>query len=467
MAKDVERALVEIAGKAGSMSEAGAGLPRRAQGDRPLPGGRLLTAAHSPVRTTCPYCGVGCGVLASPDGRGGATIAGDPEHPSNFGRLCSKGSALGETLGLGTRLLHPEVGGRRASWDAALVHVAAELSRIRAAHGPGAIAFYLSGQLLTEDYYVANKLAKGFIGTPHVDTNSRLCMAPRSPATAAHSAPMSCRSATTTSNSPTSSCSPAPTRRGATRSSTSASSSRAERGVRVVVIDPRRTATCEGADLHLALSPGTDAALWNGLLAWLAAHGRLDWRFIGDHTEGFGAALAEARSEAGTIAEVAIETGLNGSDIETFYTWWSDTERVVSCYSQGVNQSAQGTDKVNAILNCHLATGRIGKPGSGPLSLTGQPNAMGGREVGGLANMLAAHMGFSPEERDRVRRFWSAELVEGEGLKAVQMFEAIARGDIKALWVMGTNPAVSLPDADRVRTGLAGSSCASSPRMSP
>ena len=170
---------------------------------------------------------------------------------------------------------------------------------------------------------------------------------------------------------------------------------------------------------------------------------------------GFGAALAEARSEAGTIAEVAIETGLNGSDIETFYTWWSDTERVVSCYSQGVNQSAQGTDKVNAILNCHLATGRIGKPGSGPLSLTGQPNAMGGREVGGLANMLAAHMGFSPEERDRVRRFWDApNLVEGEGLKAVQMFEAIARGDIKALWVMGTNPAVSLPDADRVRAAL-------------
>jgi assimilatory nitrate reductase catalytic subunit len=413
-------------------------------------------AAPAPVRTTCPYCGVGCGVLASPDGQGGAQIAGDPEHPSNFGRLCSKGSALGETLGLSTRLLHPEIGGRRTSWDQALDHVAHEFSRIRAAHGPGAIAFYLSGQLLTEDYYVANKLAKGFIGTPHVDTNSRLCMAS---SVAGHRRTfgadvvpqcyddLELADLVVLAGSNAAWCHPILYQR--------IQLARAERGVRVVVIDPRRTATCEGADLHLPLAPGTDAALWNGLLAWLAAHGRLDWRFIGDHTESFGAALAEARSEAGTIAEVAIETGLNGSDIETFYTWWSDTARVVSCYSQGVNQSAQGTDKVNAILNCHLATGRIGKPGSGPLSLTGQPNAMGGREVGGLANMLAAHMGFAPEERDRVRRFWGApNLVAREGLKAVQMFEAIARGDIKALWVMGTNPAVSLPDADRVRAAL-------------
>ena len=416
-------------------------------------------AAPAPIRTTCPYCGVGCGVLASPDGHGGASIAGDPEHPSNFGRLCSKGSALGETLGLGRRLLYPEVGRRRASWDDALDHVAAELSRIRAAHGPGAIAFYLSGQLLTEDYYVANKLAKGFIGTPHVDTNSRLCMASsvagHRRAFGADVVPqcyddLELADLVVLAGSNAAWCHPILFQR-------LTKAKEARPGMKIVAIDPRRTATCEGADLHLALAPGTDAALWNGLLAWLAAHGRLDWRFIGDHTEGFGAALAEARSEAGTIAEVAIETGLNGSDIETFYTWWSDTDRVVSCYSQGVNQSAQGTDKVNAVLNCHLATGRIGKPGSGPLSLTGQPNAMGGREVGGLANMLAAHMGFSPEERDRVRRFWDApNLVEGEGLKAVQMFEAIARGDIKALWVMGTNPAASLPDADGVRAALGG-----------
>jgi len=230
---------------------------------------------------------------------------------------------------------------------------------------------------------------------------------------------------------------------------------RAERGVRVVTIDPRRTATSEGADLHLAIRPGTDTQLWNGLFCWLADQGALDRRFIDEHTEGFASAVASARRQAGRIAQVARATGLAGGDIERFFGWWTASERVVSCYSQGVNQSAHGTDKVNAIVNCHLATGRIGKPGAGPLSLTGQPNAMGGREVGGLANMLAAHMGFSAPERDRVRRFWNApNLVAGEGHKAVQMFEAVAAGDIKLLWVMGTNPAVSLPRADHMREAL-------------
>ena len=408
------------------------------------------------ARTTCPYCGVGCGVLATPDGQGGAAIAGDPDHPANFGRLCSKGSALGETLGLETRLLHPEIGGRRTGWDEAIDNVATSIERVSRAHGPKAIAFYLSGQLLTEDYYVANKLAKGFIGTPHVDTNSRLCMASsvagHRRAFGADIVPqcyddLELADLIVLVGSNAAWCHPILYQR--------IQVARAERGVRVVNIDPRRTATSEGADLHLAIKPGTDAQLWNGLLSWLSDYSALDRRYIDEHAEGFAAALASARMETGRVAQVAHVTGLPSNDIEQFYWWWTISERVVTCYSQGVNQSAHGTDKVNAIINCHLATGRIGKPGSGPLSLTGQPNAMGGREVGGLANMLAAHMGFSAPERDRVRRFWNApNLVEGEGHKAVRMFDAVAAGDIKLLWVMGTNPAVSLPRADHVRDAL-------------
>jgi len=416
-----------------------------------------IVAPGVPVRTTCPYCGVGCGVLATPDGRGGATISGDLAHPANAGRLCSKGSALGETLGLETRLLHPFVDGVQTNWARALDQVAKRLQAVRAAHGPGAIAFYLSGQLLTEDYYVANKLAKGFIGTPHVDTNSRLCMASsvagHRRAFGADVVPqcyddLELADLVVLAGSNAAWCHPILYQRIQT--------ARGERGVRVVNIDPRRTATCEGSDLHLPIRPGTDAILWCGLLVRLAERGLLDTLFIDAHTRGFSEALGGARTIAPTLEAIATKCGLPREDIELFYEWFSATPRVVSCYSQGVNQSAQGTDKVNAIINCHLATGRIGKPGSGPLSLTGQPNAMGGREVGGLANMLAAHMGFSEGERDRVRRFWDApNLVAGEGLKAVQMFEAVAEGRIKALWVMGTNPAVSLPRADAMRDGLA------------
>ena len=408
------------------------------------------------MRTTCPYCGVGCGVLATPDGKGGATIAGDADHPANFGRLCSKGSALGDTLGLETRLLHPEIGGRRVGWEEAIDHVASRIARTAEVHGPEAIAFYLSGQLLTEDYYVANKLAKGFIGTPHVDTNSRLCMASsvagHRRAFGADIVPqcyddLELADLVVLVGSNAAWCHPVLYQR--------IQVARAERGVRVVTIDPRRTATSEGADLHLAIRPGTDTQLWNGLFCWLSDHCALDQPFIDEHTDGFASAVAAARRQAGRIAQVARATGLGARDIEQFYGWWTASARVVTCYSQGVNQSAHGTDKVNAIVNCHLATGRIGKPGAGPLSLTGQPNAMGGREVGGLANMLAAHMGFSAPERDRVRRFWNApNLVEGEGHKAVRMFEAVAAGEIKLLWVMGTNPAVSLPRADHMRAAL-------------
>lgn len=408
------------------------------------------------VRSTCPYCGVGCGVIVQPDGLGGAAITGDPEHPANFGRLCSKGSALGETFDVTSRLLAPSIAGKTVAWDDALDTVAGELARIRTTYGPNAIAFYLSGQLLTEDYYVANKLAKGFIGTPHVDTNSRLCMASsvagHKRAFGADIVPGNYEDLETADlvvlvGSNTAWCHPILYQR--------IQKTRAARGSKVVNIDPRQTATSEGADLHLSIASGSDTCLWNGLLVWLFDNNIANLDYIAHHTSGFKDALASARADAGSIEKVALHTGLMSQDIQTFYELWAATPRVVSCYSQGVNQAASGTDKVNAIINCHLATGRIAKPGAGPFSLTGQPNAMGGREVGGLANMLAAHMAFSPTERDTVGRFWNApNLVTGQGYKAVDMFDAIARGEIKALWVIGTNPAVSMPNADAARAAL-------------
>jgi assimilatory nitrate reductase catalytic subunit len=413
------------------------------------------------TRTTCPYCGVGCGVLATPDNSGGAAISGDPEHPANLGRLCSKGSALGETLALESRLLHPMIrctkgNLERVAWSDALDHVAHRFAHIVARDGPGAVAFYLSGQLLTEDYYVANKLMKGFIGSANVDTNSRLCMASsvagHRRAFGADTVPgcyddLDQADLLVLVGSNAAWCHPVLFQRMLVN--------KQKRGARIVVIDPRRTDTAGDADLFLGLKPGTDTALFSGLLAHLADHDRLDRDYIDNHTSGFDDALARARSIAGSVGATALATGLSEGDVAAFFQMFAATPRVVTLYSQGVNQSAQGTDKVNAIVNCHLATGRIGKSGASPFSLTGQPNAMGGREVGGLANQLAAHMGFTPPDIDRVRRFWKAQrIATHEGLKAVQMFEAIGRGEIKALWVIGTNPAVSLPDADTARAAL-------------
>ncbi len=410
-----------------------------------------------PVRTTCPYCGVGCGVVAASDGQGGAAIAGDRDHPANFGRLCVKGAALGETLSLEGRLLYPEIGGRRASWDAALGAVAGGIRTALAEHGPGAVAFYVSGQLLTEDYYVANKLMKGFIGSPNLDTNSRLCMAS---SVAGH------RRAFGSDTVPGSYedieladlvilaganlawCHPVLYQR--------LEAARERRGTRVVVIDPRRTASCVAADLHLAVKPGSDVALFAGVLADLDRRGFIDRAAVTTHADGLDAALAAARETAPNAAAVARQCGLALADVQRFFDLIALHERTVTLFSQGLNQSTSGTDKVNAVINVHLATGRIGRPGMGPFSLTGQPNAMGGREVGALANQLAAHMDYDdPKAVDRVRRFWRAPaMAEGPGPKAVELFERVARGEIRVLWIMATNPAVSLPNSDVVRRAL-------------
>ena len=406
-------------------------------------------ATHDPgVRTTCPYCGVGCGVIAQPDGR----VVADPVHPANYGRLCSKGAALAETLVDAGRLLHPVVDGARVAWGAALDHVAARFSETIAAHGPDSVAFYVSGQCLTEDYYVANKLMKGFIGSGNIDTNSRLCM---SSAVAGHVRAFGADVVPGTYEdleqadlvvlvgSNLAWCHPVLFQR--------LQAARLTRGTRVVVIDPRRTATCEGMDLHLQLAPGSDVALFAGLLAYLARVREIDRDWAAAHTSGLEEAL-----EAAWGVDVSGITGLDPAEVATFYDWFATTPRTVTVYSQGVNQSSAGTNKVNAILNLHLATGRIGQPGSGPFSVTGQPNAMGGREVGGLANQLAAHMQFDqPGAVERVGRFWnSPRMATRPGLKAIDLFEAVHDGQVRALWIICTNPADSMPRADRVREAL-------------
>ncbi|GGY99338.1 molybdopterin-dependent oxidoreductase [Pseudoduganella plicata] len=418
-----------------------------------------LSQEHLSVRTTCPYCGVGCGVRATPQGVQQAAIAGDAAHPSNAGRLCVKGSALGETLGLDGRLLHPHVREdgvlKQVDWDAALDKVADQWRSIVAEHGPDAVAFYVSGQLLTEDYYVANKLMKGYVGSANIDTNSRLCM---SSAVAGHKrafgediVPVSYDDLELADmivlvGSNLAWCHPILFQR-------IGKAKEARPDLKVVVIDPRRTATCELADLHLPVKPGTDVWLFNGLLTYLHDRGAVDPAFIAAHTNGYEAAL-----QAAAIApdEVAAACRLNVADVLAFYEAFAANANVVTGFSMGVNQSSSGTDKVNAIINCHLIGGRLGKPGAGPFSITGQPNAMGGREVGGLANMLAAHLDLdNPSHRAAVREFWqSPTIAEKPGLKAVDLFQAIEAGKVKAVWIIATNPAVSLPDAEQVRRAL-------------
>ncbi|NLR97159.1 molybdopterin-dependent oxidoreductase [Rhizobium sp. P38BS-XIX] len=408
------------------------------------------------VRTTCPYCGVGCGVIAKLAEDGAVSVRGDPEHPSNFGRLCSKGSALAETIDLDGRVLYPEVSGQRVEWDTALDLVAQRFSQTIAEHGRGSVAFYVSGQLLTEDYYVANKLMKGFIGSANIDTNSRLCM---SSSVAGHRRAFGSDTVPGTyedieladlvvlAGSNLAWCHPVLYQR-------LAAAKIARPSMKIVVIDPRRTMTGDIADVHLAIRPDGDVALFMGLFAHLIAENAIDQNYIAEHTRGFGDAFD--KSAALSWSELLHETGLPAMQLREFFRLFATTERVVTCYSQGVNQSASGTDKVNGIINCHLATGRIGRPGMGPFSLTGQPNAMGGREVGGLANMLAAHMEIeNAADRDRVQRFWrSPDIVTTSGLKAVDMFKAIADGHIKAIWIMATNPAVSMPDANAVEAAI-------------
>ncbi len=412
--------------------------------------------------TTCCYCGVGCGVIVTSDGGRITGVRGDPDHPANFGRLCTKGATLHLTARPDQRLLYPELRtprgrpGRQLPWNDALDHAAGRFAEIIRAHGPDSVAFYLSGQLLSEDYYVFNKLAKGLIGTNNVDTNSRLCM---SSAVAGYKrtlgadappccyADLDCASLILIAGANPAVAHPIVFRR--------IEDARARNpDLKIVVIDPRRSETAAIADLHLPLRPGTDIALYNAMLHVLLGENRVDRDYIAAHTSGFEDLAAVVG--AFTPAAAAEICGLPAADIVTAARWFGTAAAPLSLYCQGLNQSVQGSDNNAALIHLHLATGQIGKPGAGPFSLTGQPNAMGGREVGGLANLLSAHRDLAdPADRAEMARFWGVPFVPARpGRPAVELFQALASGEIKAVWIACTNPAHSLPHQGEVRAAL-------------
>jgi assimilatory nitrate reductase catalytic subunit len=407
-------------------------------------------------QTTCAYCGVGCGVDISLFNNLPTQLEGMREHPANFGRLCVKGTHLLDTMGKDNRLTSPLINNKAATWDEATEHVANKFNDIIQQHGPDAVAFYVSGQLLTEDYYIANKLMKGYIGSGNIDTNSRLCMS---------SAVAGYKRAFGEDVVPCSYEDLEQTELLILIGSNAAWThpvlfQRMERAkqlnpnMKVVVIDPRKTDTAELADTFLSIKPGSDAALYNGLLNYLNEHNHLDEQFINEHTTGFASALQEAKKwsceAVSEFCDITVE------QVTDFYALFANSPRAISFYSMGINQSSSGVDKCNAIINAHLASGKLLKPGCGPFSITGQPNAMGGREVGGLANQLAAHLDIENEaHQSLVQRFWlSPTIAKKAGSNAIEMFDEIAAGKIKAVWVMATNPMVSLPNNAAIEKAL-------------
>ena len=414
------------------------------------------------TKATCPYCGVGCGVLIESDGLGITGIKGDPDHPANFGRLCSKGSTLHLTAKPDGRALFPEVrrnrevARQRESWDATMSFLVQRFADCIKTHGPDSVGFYISGQLLTEDYYVFNKLAKGLIGTNNVDSNSRLCMSSAVSGyklTLGADAPPACyedidhAELIVIAGSNTAYAHPILFRR-----IEAAKTKRPD--LKIIVVDPRRTDTAAFADLHLPILPGTDVALFNGLLHLLLWDGHVDQSYIAAHTEGFEALKQTVRDYHPKL--VAETCGIAESDLALAAKWFGESPAVLSLYCQGLNQSSRGTEKNAALINLHLATGKIGKPGCGPFSLTGQPNAMGGREVGGMANLLSAHRDMAnAQHRAEVAALWGVPDVPSKpGKTAVEMFDAVVSGEIKMLWIACTNPAQSMPDQTKIRKAL-------------
>jgi assimilatory nitrate reductase catalytic subunit len=413
------------------------------------------------TKSTCCYCGVGCGVIITTEDKKIIDVKGDPDHPANFGRLCTKGATLHLTTKLDARQLYPELRKsrgeprQRVSWDESLDYVVDRFAETIEKHGPDSVAFYLSGQLLTEDYYVFNKLSKALIRTNNVDTNSRLCM---SSAVAGYKTTLGADSPPTCyedidhtkclfiAGSNTAFAHPIVFRRIEDAKANNPD-------MKIVVVDPRRTDTAQFADLHLAILPGTDVALFNGLLHVMLWEGLLDMDYIRAHTEGFDALKDTVREY--TPKMVADICGINEKDIVQAAKWFG-AGPTLSMYCMGLNQSIHGTDKNATLINLHLATGQIGKPGAGPFSLTGQPNAMGGREVGGMANLLSGHRDINnAAHRAEVAKLWSIDDVPAtSGKTAVEMFDAVKNGEIKAIWIACTNPAQSMPDLNNVLAAL-------------
>jgi ferredoxin-nitrate reductase len=414
-------------------------------------------------KSTCSYCGVGCGIeiLKSPDGT--LALRGDESHPANRGQLCSKGRSLLHTVrSTATRLHYPTMRPtksaprQRTTWDQAIARIASEFQRITRDHGPNAVAFYISGQCLTEEYYLANKIAKGFLKTNNIDTNSRLCM---SSAVAGYKATLGADVVPTCyedidhadtfliAGANPAWAHPILFRRIEARKL-------AAPDTQIIAIDPRKTATAHAADLHLQLIPGTDVALFLAFARRLIHTRQIDPRFIADHTEGY-ERFAEA-ADHWILPRAAQTCGLAESDIARAADLLGGTARFLSLWTMGLNQSAAGTDKNIALINLSLITGKIGKPGCGPFSLTGQPNAMGGREVGGMANLLPAHRTLAnPAHRAEVAKFWNVDALPGKpGLTAVELFDAIGEGKVKAVWIIATNPLASLPNARHAEAAL-------------
>lgn len=413
------------------------------------------------VNSTCFYCGTGCGIRLETDGQRIVSLTGNKKHPTNRGKLCSKGRELHHTVSTDDRLLRPKL---RTSlndpfapvdWDHALNFGAQKFADIIRQHGPDAVAFYVSGQLLTEDYYVFNKLMKGFIGSNNIDTNSRLCMS---------SAVAGYKRAFGADGPPTcyddielAECyfiiganmayaHPILFRR-------MEEAKDANSDLKIIVVDPRRTDTCSIADLYLPIKPGTDVPLMQAMLNVLIWEDLIDQDYINNHTQGFD--VVRSQAQAITPRKAADICGLDAADIVKAALWFAEN-KPLSFWTMGLNQSTSGTDKNNALINLHLATGQIGKPGCGPFSLTGQPNAMGGREVGGLANTLAAYRDYTnSNDRKEVADYWGVDAVsEKPGLTATELFTALESGTVKAVWIACTNPVISMPNAKQVEAAL-------------
>ncbi|WP_345474720.1 molybdopterin-dependent oxidoreductase, partial [Actinoallomurus oryzae] len=424
--------------------------------------------ATTKVRTVCSYCGVGCGmvldVATGADGRRTVVkAAGDKTHPANFGRLCTKGATTADMLAapgrLTAALVRPERGAEPvpAAVDAAITATAGRLRAVIDRHGPDAVALYVSGQLSLEAQYLANKLAKGFIGTNQIESNSRLCMASAGTgyklSLGADGPPGSYQDFDEADvflviGSNMADCHPVLFLR---------LMERVKAGARLIVVDPRRTATADKADLFLQIRPGTDLALLNGLLHLLVEGGHIDTAFIADRTEGW-EAMPEllAGYPPATVAEI---TGIPEGDIRTAAEWIGTAGAWMSCWTMGLNQSTHGTWNTNALINLHLATGAICRPGSGPFSLTGQPNAMGGREMGYMGPGLPGQRSVLVEEdRAFTERLWGLApgtiREDGAGQGTVEMFRRMAGGDIKACWIICTNPVASVANRRTVIDGL-------------
>ncbi|MEM7128893.1 MAG: nitrate reductase [Chloroflexota bacterium] len=437
----------------------------QSQNDSTHQNGRV-TERGTQYNTYCPYCGVGCGLRVSVADGQVTKVAGNPEHPSTLGELCLKPIHLPSSLNTPDRIRDPlirmselEDTFQPTTWEMATEYIAEALSDIIGRYGPDSVAFYGSGQFTTEDYYVANKLLKGFIGTNNFDANSRLCMASAvvgyvtslgsdGPPPAYEDIDVADCFFLIGTN--TADCHPVLYNRIKRRKKS------APDQVKVIVVDPRETRTTAIADLHLSIRPGTDVVLLNGMLNILYRAGKVDVAFIEKQTNGFELALTKALEIAPN--EAAEFCGISEGDLTSAAMYFGNATSVLSFWSMGLNQSVNGVAKNHGVINLHLATGQIGKPGSGPFSLTGQPNAMGGREAGGLCHILPGYrLIANSEHRQEVEDFWDVpegRITSKPGLAAVEMFEAAARGDVKAMWIMCTNPVVSMPNLDVIEAAM-------------